>query len=94
MRFEEAYDGWTQRKLTQEEAARLLGVTDRTFRRYLKRFEADGLAGLVDLRLSQISHRAAPVDEIIALTDLYTRRYSGWNVWRGPEFPDTKQTIN
>lgn len=80
MRFEEAYDGWTQRKLTQEEAARLLGVTDRTFRRYLKRFEADGLAGLVDLRLSQISHRAAPVDEIIALTDLYTRRYSGWNV--------------
>jgi DNA-binding XRE family transcriptional regulator len=33
MRFEEAYDVWTERRLTQEEAARMLGVCDRTFRR-------------------------------------------------------------
>ena len=26
MRFEEAYGGWQERRLTQEEAARLLGV--------------------------------------------------------------------
>ncbi len=26
MRFEEAYSGWTERRLTQEEAARLLRV--------------------------------------------------------------------
>jgi hypothetical protein len=32
MRFEEAYDGWTRRCFTQEEAARWLGVGDRTFR--------------------------------------------------------------
>ena len=48
MRFEEAYEGWNKGRLTQEEAARLLGVCDRTFRRYLVRFEADGWDGLLD----------------------------------------------
>ena len=33
MRFEEAYGGWQARWLTQEEAARLLGMCERTFRR-------------------------------------------------------------
>ena len=28
--FQEAYDFWVQRRLTQEEAAALLGVSDRT----------------------------------------------------------------
>lgn len=35
----EAYEGWHQRRFTQEEAARLLGVSDRTFRRYLCRYD-------------------------------------------------------
>jgi transcriptional regulator with XRE-family HTH domain len=35
MRLEEADEGWQARRLTQEEAARLLGVCERTFRRYL-----------------------------------------------------------
>ena len=39
MRFEEAYEGWRRRRLTQEEAARILGVCDRTFRRYISRYE-------------------------------------------------------
>ncbi len=37
MQFEEILNIWTERRLTQEEAARMLGVTDRTFRRYLAR---------------------------------------------------------
>jgi len=32
MRFEEAYEGWQKRRLTQSEAAGLLGVCERTFR--------------------------------------------------------------
>jgi len=28
-RFEEAYDGWIENRLSQEEAARILGVSDR-----------------------------------------------------------------
>ena len=38
MRFNEAYGGWQERRLTQEEAARLLGVCERTFRRYVDRY--------------------------------------------------------
>lgn len=39
MRFKEAYDGWTECLLTQEEAAKLLGVCSRSFRRYINRYE-------------------------------------------------------
>lgn len=70
MRFEEAYGAWSERRLTQEEAARLLGVCDRTFRRYIDRYEDEGLAGLVDKRIEQVSHRKAPVDEVLRLEPL------------------------
>lgn len=80
MRFEEAYNGWKESRLTQEEAACLLGVSDRTFRRYLVEYQAERLQGLVDARWSQISHRKAPVDEVMALTELYKAKYFGWNV--------------
>jgi hypothetical protein len=80
MRFEEAYEGWHRGRLTQQEAALLLGVCERTFRRYLVRYEEQGMQGLVDRRLGQVSHRSAPVDEVVALTDLYNRRYQGFKV--------------
>jgi transposase len=80
MRFEEAYEGWRLRRLTQEEAARLSGVHERTFRRYLDRYEEAGLEGLIDKRLSGDSHRRAPVDEVLRLRELYRSRYEGWNV--------------
>jgi len=71
MRFEEAYGGWNTGRLTQEEAARLLGVCERTFRRYLGRYESEGLEGLLDRRLTQASNRAAPVDEAMAMQEQY-----------------------
>ena len=80
MRFEEAYGGWSEGRLRQEEAARLLGVCERTFRRYVDRYEEEGLQGLIDKRLEQVSHRRAPVDEVMALVDRYQRRHMGWNV--------------
>jgi transposase len=80
MRFEEVYGAWRTRRLTQEEAALILGVTDRSFRRYVDRYEEHGLEGLADQRLNQVSHRRAPVDEVMALVDLYISRHQGWNV--------------
>lgn len=80
MRFEEAYSAWRGRSLTQEEAANILGVSDRTFRRYVDRYDESGLDGLIDKRLNQVSHRRAPVDEVMALEDLYRSHYEGWNV--------------
>ena len=80
MRFEEAYFGWTERRLTQEQAAQLLGVCARTFRRYIDRYEEEGLDGLRDKRLTCVSHRRAPVDEVLRVTERYRRRHDGWNV--------------
>ena len=54
MRFEEVYEGWNGGRLTQAEAAQILGMCERSFRRYLARYEADGLEGLIDRRLEQL----------------------------------------
>jgi transposase len=35
-----------KKSFTQEDAARLLGVSIRTFRQYINRYEEDGLEGL------------------------------------------------
>lgn len=74
MRFEEAYSNWTEKRLSQDEAARLLGVCSRTFRRYVDRYGEAGLEGLLDKHLTQPSSRRAPVDEVFALTQINLKR--------------------
>ena len=65
LRFEETLSGWTEKRLTQEEAARSLGVCARTFRRYLDRREEAGLDGLADTRASGHPGRSrAPIRRI------------------------------
>lgn len=80
MRFEETFSLWTENRITQEEAARILGVSDRTFRRHLRSYKENGLDGLFDKRLTQASARKAPVDEAMALVARYESRHIGWNV--------------
>jgi hypothetical protein len=46
----------------------------------LARYEAEGLDGLIDRRLTQLSNRRAPADEVLALTEGYRTRHRGWNV--------------
>ena len=82
MKFEEAYHGWTERRLTQAEAAQSLGVSVRTFRRYVNRYKDGGLDGLRDKRQSQVSHRRAPVDEELRLLERYRQHHEGWSVRR------------
>lgn len=80
MRFEKVYTGWKLRELTQEQAARILGVSDRTFRRLIPRYEEAGLAGLLDKRLAQASHRRAPLDEVLCVCELYKKHYRDFNI--------------
>jgi transposase len=80
MRFEGVYFGWSESRLTQKEAARILGISDRTFRRYIDRYEQGGIEGLSDKRLTQASFRRAPVNEVMAVVDRYKSRHQGWNV--------------
>lgn len=80
MRFQEAYEGWHKGRLSQEEAARILGICQRSFRRYRDRYEGKGMEGLMDKRISQASHRRAPLDEVMAVQEKYREGYGGWNV--------------
>jgi transposase len=80
MRFEEVYDRWSEHRLTQQEAADLLGVCERQFRRQCRRYEDEGIDGLIDLRLGQVSSKRAPVDEVTRLVEQYRSRYVGWTV--------------
>jgi transposase len=58
----------------------LLGVSERTFRRQIGRFEADGMQGLIDRRMGQVSSRRAPVDEVLGVQRVYSAGFVGWNV--------------
>ncbi len=59
MKFEDVYGRSYRGELSQSEAAEVLGMSERTFRRYRDRFEADGAEGLYDRRLGRASARRA-----------------------------------
>ncbi len=80
MRFEELYARHQRRELTMAEAAEMLGITERTFRRWSTRYEAEGTEGLEDRRIDRASARAVPVDEVLEMVTLYETRYTGWTV--------------
>lgn len=80
MRFEELYTRRQRRELTMAEAAEMLGITERTFRRWSTRYEAEGLEGLADRRIGRASARAVPADEVLQMVTLYETRYTGWTV--------------
>ena len=59
MRFEEVYERWTEHRLTQQEEADLLSVSERQFRRQCRRYESDGL-GQPERPYTDIPGRATP----------------------------------
>jgi transposase len=80
MRFSEVEDRYRRGRLTATEAAELLGVCDRTFRRMRERFEIEGLPGLGDRRLGKASPHRIGAAEISRIIELYRSRYKGWSV--------------
>ena len=75
MKFEEVYGRTHRGGLSQAEAAEVLGVSERTFRRWRDRYEAEGADGLYDRRLGRLSARRAPVDEVARVLELFDTRY-------------------
>jgi transposase len=71
---------WESAELNQEEAAELLGVSERTFRRWTRRYEEEGEAGLIDRRLGKTSGRRVPSDRAEEVERLYRERYQGFTV--------------
>src|SRR4249919_2276534 len=79
-RFLNLLHRWESAELNQEEAAELLGVSERTFRRWTRRYEEEGEAGLLDRRLGKASGKRVPVDRAEEVERLYRERYQGFTV--------------
>ena len=75
MKFAEVYGRTHRGGLSQAEAAEVLGVSERTFRRWRDRYEAEGADGLYDRRLGRLSARRAAVDEVARVLELFDTRY-------------------
>ena len=78
MRFLDILGRYEAAEFSQMEAAELLGVDERTFRRWRQRFEDDGEAGLLDRRLGKASGKRVPVDRADEVEALYRERYKGF----------------
>ena len=77
-KFRDVLSRWEAKTLSALEASEILGMSERTFRRYRQRLEADGIEGLADRRLGRASARRAPVDEVAWMLEQYRTVYAGW----------------
>jgi transposase len=68
------------KKLTWWEAAEIIGVTDRTMRRWRGRLESGGYSGLVDRRKGQPSDRRVPLATVEEVLRLYRETYFDLNI--------------
>lgn len=78
LKLKDVLSQWQEGALSQLEAAEVLGMSERTFRRYVERFEMDGEAGLIDRRLGRRSGRAVPDEVAFEVERLYRERYDGF----------------
>jgi hypothetical protein len=74
--FEDIVKSFRKSHLSSEEAASLLGCSERTFRRLRVRYEAEGLEGIADKRVGKISPRRAKKIEIAVREHGVTRGYT------------------
>jgi transposase len=78
LKLRDVMSRWEREELSQLEAAELLGMHERTFRRWARRFEADGEEGLCDRRLGRRSGRAIGQRDADEIERLYRERYQGF----------------
>lgn len=78
LKLRDVLSRWEAGGLSQLEAGELLGMSERTFRRWSRRFEEEGEDGLVDRRLGRRSGRAVPDEEAAEVDRLYRERYAGF----------------
>src|ERR1700730_2364950 len=71
---------WESAELNQAEAAGLLGVSERTFRRWRDRYDEEGEAGLLDLRRGKAPCKRVRTDRAEEVEALYRERYQGFTV--------------
>ena len=67
-----------RRELSTMDAGELLGCSERQFRRYRRRYEDEGLDGLLDRRLGKASSQRVPVDVVEWMLETYRTDHDGW----------------
>ena len=80
MRFEELLDRHERGALTQAEAGEMLGMSERTFRRWRERWRQEGAAGICDRRVGKPSPRRADEGELVRARALYAEMYGDFTV--------------
>jgi transposase len=78
MKFRDVFGRCEQGRLSKLEAAELLGINERTFRRWSRRYEEEGEAGLLDRRLAKPSAKRVPPAKAQEIEELYRMRYQGF----------------
>lgn len=78
IKFMSVFGRFEAAELSQLEAAELLGMSERTFRRWSVRYEEDGETGLLDRRLGKASGKRVPLDREAEVEALYRSRYQGF----------------
>ena len=78
LKLKDVLSRWDSAELSQLEASELLGMSERSFRRWARRFEEDGEEGLLDRRLGRRSGRAVPKEAAEEVEQLYRDRYEGF----------------
>jgi transposase len=79
-KFADVLKRWERKELSAQESGEILGCSERQFRRWRRRYEEDGDAGLADRRPGRASVRRVPVDRIVWMLGEYRTRHAGWNV--------------
>jgi len=79
-RYVEGLERHRAGRLSCLEAAELLGISERHFRRLRDRYEADGAEGLIDRRRGRASGRRVATDRIEWLIEQYRTRYFDFTV--------------
>lgn len=78
-RFVEVLSVYKSNRLSCLEAAIMMGVSERHFRRLRDKYEDEGVEGLLDKRLGKASARRVPADRIEEVLTAYRTQYRGMN---------------
>lgn len=79
-RIGEAIGRWRSGALSCGEAAEVLGMSERHFRRLRDRYEVEGAEGLIDRRRGRVSGRRVPLDRIEWVLEQFRTRYFDFTV--------------
>src|SRR6202011_5220891 len=80
MKIQEVILRGMAKKITWWQAAEIIGISDRSMRRWRERYEEFGYDGLFDGRKGQPSPKRVPVETVERVLGLYQEKYFDLNV--------------